>query len=647
MESGLNKNGWVMPPEVLGANVNKFAGVPCQVDHHWFSTLEKFAGTHQDPYFQDDAVLATLRLADTDASQLLQKIFDAWLEDKDAGLDVAPIGLSAVLWIKWTYNYDTEKWIAADIIKVESADAVLHPAAGGQVQRVLSSIQSQGEIPPPQTRSSIMTQIATDTGENVQNTNPPPNSEQQDDTQAAPNLSQILTAINTNTAQINALGTQVAQLVSQPEPQSEPESQPEPDPQSEPQPYSNIIAQIAEINANIEHLTTCLAEQEAEHTIEGMGQPPHISMGPTGLEQVTLALDSMLSGVRPPDSIRPLNGIRELYHLLSGDFEMTGLFDAERVYLANVTSATMAKLTADALNKRVVNEFQQYPRWWESIVSPEDFTSLQDVKWITLGGIGELPTIPEGQAYTEMAWDDIEQQSTFIKKGGYLGLTLEAIDKDDTRRLQSAPRALAQGAWLTLSKSISNIFTANSGVGPDVYYDDTNTRALFHASNGNLGSSAFSWAAWVATRTAMRQQTEHNSNERLGALTAPYYALVPSDIEMTAIQTLASAGEPGTADNDINPEAQGEGREERLRRARERVIVVDLWTNTNNWAAIANHKLYPTIGLGFRFGRMPEVFAVASPTAGLMFTNDVMPVKVRFFFATGPMDYRGLYKHNI
>jgi hypothetical protein len=30
-----------------------------------------------------------------------------------------------------------------------------------------------------------------------------------------------------------------------------------------------------------------------------------------------------------------------------------------------------------------------------------------------------------------------------------------------------------------------------------------------------------------------------------------------------------------------------------------------------------------------------------------MFTNDIMPVKVRFFFATGPIDFRGLYKHNV
>jgi hypothetical protein len=28
-----------------------------------------------------------------------------------------------------------------------------------------------------------------------------------------------------------------------------------------------------------------------------------------------------------------------------------------------------------------------------------------------------------------------------------------------------------------------------------------------------------------------------------------------------------------------------------------------------------------------------------------MFTNDTMPIKVRFFYAVGPTDWRGLYKH--
>jgi hypothetical protein len=345
--------------------------------------------------------------------------------------------------------------------------------------------------------------------------------------------------------------------------------------------------------------------------------------------------------------VRPLSGIRELYTLLSGDYELTGIYQADRVYLANVTSSTMAALVANVLNKRVMIAFQEYPRWWEPIVTIENFTSLQQIRWITLGGVGELPTVNEGAAYTELTWDDISQRNSFVKKGGYLGLTLEAIDKDDTRRVQSAPRALAQAAWLTLSKSISDIFTTASGTGPTIYYDDSNTRVLFHVSNSNLGTSALTAASWESTRQAMRDQTEHNSSEPLGALTAPRYLLVPNELEFTALQILATEHIPGSANYNVNPEAVGDTREARLRTARERVIVMDLWTDANNWAAVADPRLYPSIGLGFRFGQTPEIFSVADPRAGLMFSNDVMPVKVRFFYATGPVDWRGLYKHNV
>jgi len=167
----------------------------------------------------------------------------------------------------------------------------------------------------------------------------------------------------------------------------------------------------------------------------------------TDLDRLTSALDSLLLGTQPAAGVRPLSGIRELYMLLSGDFELNGVFQPDRVQFANVTSSTMASLVANALNKVVIAEFQQYPIWWSSIALETDFPSLQSVRWNILGGIGELPTVSEGAAYTELTWDDKYETASFIKKGGYLGITMEAIDKDDTGRLRFAPRGLAQAAW--------------------------------------------------------------------------------------------------------------------------------------------------------------------------------------------------------
>lgn len=424
---------------------------------------------------------------------------------------------------------------------------------------------------------------------------------------------------------------------------------------------SGALATPADVESAIADERDYLASLVADQVIQVGGTPPRpsgvlegrpsgISLGRTSMEQVDAALEALIAGRRPPTGVQPLTGIRELYHLLSGDYDMHGVFQPERVHLANVTSSTMAGLVANALNKLVVNTWQEYPRWWEPAVTMVDFSTLQDTRWITLGGVGELPTVAEGAAYTELTWDDQTETESFTKKGGYLGITLEAIDKDDTGRLQAAPRALARAAWLTLGKSIAAIFTTAAGAGPTMSDGGTlfNATAVSTAGgHANLLTTALSWSSWQTVKVAMMKQPELNSGVRLGALTRPKFLWVPIDLETTALQILASEGEPGTADNDVNPDAAGDGRETRLTEARRRVIVCPLWTDTNNWAAQADPNLYPSIGLGFRYGRTPEIFSVASPTAGLMFTNDTLPVKVRFFFAVGPTDWRGLHKNNV
>jgi hypothetical protein len=232
-----------------------------------------------------------------------------------------------------------------------------------------------------------------------------------------------------------------------------------------------------------------------------------------------------------------------------------------------------------------------------------------------------------------------------VKKGGFLGITLEAMDKDDTRKLQAAPRALAQAAWLSLNKAVSAIFTANSGMGPAM----SDGLALFHATHGNLGKR---WpcphvnfnAVQAGDAQAHREELQRAPG-RADRAQVPARAARPGDGGRDhAGKRTRSRGAPTTTPTLL---LRGNEFEARMNSARERVIVVDLWTDTNDWAAVADPKLYPTVGMGFRYGRSPEIFSIASPTAGLMFTHDTMPVKARFFFAAGPINWRGLYKNNV
>jgi hypothetical protein len=625
-------------PIKMAINAGMLNGRASFVDHAgWFDypSIRNLAGVTLDAAWneEDQSADGKIRLYDGPLADALAAVLDSMLQDAEAGEPVPDVGLSLVFWPRWKPRDNREDpLVLSEFRHIESVDFVFEPAADGRIKAALSAANI-GMVGGPQPAETFSTQqeVLSMSDELITTPNEPaapapavdPGPQEQDSQAQA-----WVNSLSATAASVMIANSGLPQV-------------------SRDRLASMQFSSPDQVTAAIEAERDYLARLNEDSVIQIGGQAPRstrIQMGMTGLEQVEAALDAMLSGVRPRDGIKPLSGVRELYNLLSGDYEMRGIFQSERVYLANVNSSTMAGLVANAMNKRLINLFQEYPQWWGPAVTIEDFNSLQDVRWITLGGVGELPTVSEGAAYTELTWDDQTETDSFVKKGGYLGLTIEAIDKDDTGKLRAAPRALAQAAWLTLGKAISAIFTDSSGVGPTM----SDSVALFNlASHGNLGSSALAPASWRATKIAMMKQTEVNSGERLGVLTRPYLLWVPVDLEDYAAEILGSDGMPDIADNNVNPDAEGETRTARLQNARKRIIACPLWTDTDNWAAQADPRLYPSIGLGYRYGRTPEIFSVASPTAGLMFTNDTLPVKVRYFFAVGPTDYRGLYKHNV
>ena len=79
-----------------------------------------------------------------------------------------------------------------------------------------------------------------------------------------------------------------------------------------------------------------------------------------------------------------------------------------------------------------------------------------------------LPDVGEGEAYTELPISDSSETGAWTKYGGYIGLTLEMFERDETHRLRQYPRKLASATLRRISALVGNIFTANSGTGPDM-----------------------------------------------------------------------------------------------------------------------------------------------------------------------------------
>ena len=152
-------------------------------------------------------------------------------------------------------------------------------------------------------------------------------------------------------------------------------------------------------------------------------------------------------------------------------------------------------------------------------------------------------------------------------------------------------------------------------------------------------------ANWALARTELYEQTQLGASKALALW--PRFLLVPIELYDTALVTFGygagPGGYPATADNDVNPYAIG-----RAGAPRPEVIVVPEWTDANNWYYLADPAIQPVLFMSYAqqpgggTHPMPELFTVSSPTAGLIFTTDVLPIKVRDWFAYGVATWRGI-----
>jgi hypothetical protein len=388
-----------------------------------------------------------------------------------------------------------------------------------------------------------------------------------------------------------------------------------------------------DLDSEIEAMKGMLGKLAEPDIIKGMGAK-RISVGLDPMERFQLATDKML-GAEVPDSasdIPRLSGIREWYHLATGDYDFSGLIDPERAQLATTATQTtdVTSVLKNTLSKLMLKAYDVRPKWWEPIVTWADWETLNTVTLVRGNDFGDLDSVSEAAAYQSKTWGDVEETSTFTKYGNYVGITLEMIANDDMAHIRTIPRRLANAAWKTLSTQISAVFTASSGVGPTM----ADTKALFHVDHGNLGTTALAAAEFGVAAVAMFEQADAGS-DAIGL--NPRFLLVPIELRATALTIMESTNLPGTGDNDINP----------YRHWCE-VIVVPDWTDANNWCLMADPaECEGIVCSSWRGNRTPELFVADESTVGSMFTNDEMKIKVRFFINVGVADYRPFYKKNV
>lgn len=354
-----------------------------------------------------------------------------------------------------------------------------------------------------------------------------------------------------------------------------------------------------------------------------LGGFPRIEVGESRHEKVQTWFDALLDPEHKDH--RQATSIKDLYIATTGDRGLTG-------HLANCDEALMREslgstswpdVLGNSITRRMIAEYRRigiYDVWRPvvNIVPIQDFRTNERTRF---GGYGDLPIVNEGGPYVALT-SPTDEKATYAvqKRGGTEDLTLEMIANDDVGAIRRIPMSLTWAAKRTLAKFVMDFLRNN----PTIY----DSIALFHATHGNLGSSALDATQLAAARLAIMKQTELNSADRIGV--APSWLAVPLDLQETAVNLFNR-----NTNNDKTF----------VQAMTLQILPVWYWTDTNDWVAGCNPLEVPTIELGFFRGiEEPELFIQDMPTVGSMFTNDKLTYKIRHIYGGAVVDFRGLFK---
>ena len=338
-----------------------------------------------------------------------------------------------------------------------------------------------------------------------------------------------------------------------------------------------------------------------------------------------------------------------LYDFFGGDPLLSGRA------MEAATTSTLSTAVKNTVNIMTANEYSQRERWFDPIVKVEEVDTIDDSTLARVYGVNALSTVAEGAAYTELAIADAEETASFVKRGNYIGITLETLMRDKIQFVRRIPKVLADTWYNTQSDLVSAVFTTNSAAGPVL----ADSGALFNATaigtpggHVNLLTTALSHAQFSVVRTAMSKQTDQALGAGRKLLLRPKYLLVPTDLEVTALDIRNSELVPGA---DFDAAAAGAQTANHFYRGFE-VIVVPTWTDVTDWALVADPNVAPAIWLIYPRGqRTPQIFSADGENTGAMFTNDELRFKVRLMtyrfsstYDCAPVsDFRPLHKSNV
>lgn len=318
---------------------------------------------------------------------------------------------------------------------------------------------------------------------------------------------------------------------------------------------------------------------------------------------------------------KAVGSFRECYIEFTGDRQVTGqLRDCDRARLRESRGAhfvealdttSWADALGDSITRRMqgVYEGQTDLQAWRRVVTVGRANDFRAQERVRIGGYGNLPAVAQGADYTALTSPGDDKASFAVsKRGGLETVTLEMIKNDDVNAIRRVPVELALSAGNTLYEFVFDFFRTNPAI-----YD---TKALYHVDHGNLFTAALDATAFAAHRLAMVKQARAGSAKRLG--TTPAIVLVPFELEETAYNLFQrNTNLDQTFVQSMKPQ----------------VIVPSYWTDANDWCAVADPMKLPVLEVSFLDGQeQPELFVQDQPNVGSLFTADKITYKIRHIY---------------
>jgi hypothetical protein len=656
---GPSLNGRRYPEAVMRTAASLYEGAKA-FDHHRTdedlvtSTVEGIVGYYRDVKPGEQALEGELHLLPS-ASRVTEAL-DASLALQAQGLEPL-IGISHDIYASFKPVVENGRQVqeATQVQSVNSVDIVAQPAAGGRATRMVAGGPGTAEDPeeeetmtPEQLQKLIDSatpeqKAAIAAGLGVQ---PPaePTPEEKNPAEpdpAAPKEPALVGAATESvTARDSVMGRfLVKQAVTE----------------------ANLDVRIVETVAK--HLPTRFTEadlkRQIDHARSFASEFEKAGLAPT-VTQVTKeerdrkleSLDAMLAG----DYRKGYKSFKHAFMDISGydvrkAFDPTGedfnravlresrgamAYDSSRRAVdslrtvESIATSTWAEILGDSLTRRMVAEYglAQLSEWRKIISSIVPVNDFRTQRIDRMGGYGTLPGVNQGAPYQPLTSPtDEEVTYTITKRGGTEDLTLEAIANDDLRAVQRIPKKLGRAGAQTLFRFVFDFLAGNGNV-----YDGS---ALFVAGHSNTDAGSALTATTLATgRRKMRKQTAYgDSSEVLGF--TPAILVVPSDLEGTGFELTKSAVAITTNKDATVPNIH-QGLE---------LIVIDYYSDADDWFLVADPDLCPTIELGFYQGREdPELFVQDDPNTGAVFNSDKVTWKIRHIYSGAVLDYRGFYR---